>query len=295
MTHRIGILLLASTAMIAPAAAQNAPNPEQAAAKALLQAADNAIGASKVKSYVASSTGWRGYPGQQFAEGDLPRTDVRQTRTVDFASKSAKTEYVRTQGNNGIRGGGAGFPVQGEQKFVEVVNHDVGWNVNAQGEPTRVLATDAGDRQLAIWTNPIGFIQAGLAASNAGVTDRYYGRENRTLKVVAFSTKVCDGPQPQCTRRITGEFNDQNLLERTITWMPDPVLGDKMVEFRYSDYKDVGNGVKMPFHVHAHMGDHPLIPGGHNWMDLRISDFKMNVADAALTVPDSVRNAPPPQ
>src|SRR6516162_4054090 len=107
MTHRIGILLLASTAMIAPAAAQNAPNPAQAAAKALLQAADNAIGASKVKSYVSSSTGWRGYPGQQFAEGDLPRTDVKQTRTVDFASKSAKSEYVRTQGNNVIRGGGA--------------------------------------------------------------------------------------------------------------------------------------------------------------------------------------------
>jgi glyoxylase-like metal-dependent hydrolase (beta-lactamase superfamily II) len=43
------------------------------------------------------------------------------------------------------------------------------------------------------------------------------------------------------------------------------------------------------------MGDHPLIPGGHNWMDLRISDVKMNVADAALTVPDAVRNAPAPR
>jgi glyoxylase-like metal-dependent hydrolase (beta-lactamase superfamily II) len=53
--------------------------------------------------------------------------------------------------------------------------------------------------------------------------------------------------------------------------------------------------MKAPFHVHAHIGDHPLIPGGHNWMDLRISDTKMNVADAALTVPDSVRNAPAPQ
>jgi hypothetical protein len=41
------MLLLASTAMVLPAAAQNAPNPAQAAAKGLLQAADNAIGASK--------------------------------------------------------------------------------------------------------------------------------------------------------------------------------------------------------------------------------------------------------
>ncbi len=54
-------------------------------------------------------------------------------------------------------------------------------------------------------SNPIGFIQAGLAAPNAAATDRYFDRENRTVKVVAFTTKVCDGPQPQCTRRLTGE------------------------------------------------------------------------------------------
>jgi hypothetical protein len=163
---------------------------------------------------------------------------------VDFASKSAKTEYTRVQGNNIPRGGGAGFPVQGDQKFVEVVNGSTGWNVNPQGQPVRVAATDAGDRQLALWTNPIGFIKAGLAAPNAAATDRYYGRENRTLKVIAFTVKVCDGPQPQCTRRLTGEFNNDNMLERVITWVPDPVMGDKMVEYRYSDYRDAGNGVK---------------------------------------------------
>ncbi len=132
MRHSVGILLLSSAAMIVPAAAQNAqPNPNQVAAKNILQAADAAIGASKVNSYVSSSSGWRGYPGQQFSEGDLPRTDTKNVRTVDFASKLAKSEYTRTQGNNIARGGGAGFPVQGEQKFVEVVNGNIGWNVNA--------------------------------------------------------------------------------------------------------------------------------------------------------------------
>jgi glyoxylase-like metal-dependent hydrolase (beta-lactamase superfamily II) len=296
ITHKIGLLLLTSTAMIVPAAAQQGqPNPNQVAAKALLQAADKAIGASSVNSYIASSTGWRGYPGQQFAEGDLPHSDLKSNvRTVDFGSKSAKSDYVRVQGNNGPRGGGAGFPVQGEQHFVEVVNGNTGWNVNVQGEPARVLATDAGDRQLSIWTNPYGFIKAGLAAPNAAATDRYYGRENRTLKVVAFTVKVCDGPQPQCTRRVTGEFNNENMLERVITWIPDPVMGDKMVEYRYSDYRDVGNGVKYPYHLHAHMGDHPLIPGGHNWLDLRAQDVKINVADAAQAIPDAVRDAPVP-
>ena len=184
MKARLGMLLLASSAVIVPAAAQQGePNPNQAAAKAILQAADAAIGASKVHSYVASATGWRGYPGQQFAQGDLPRTDLKSNvSSVDFDSKSAKTEYVRVQGNNIPRGGGAGFPVQGEQSFTEFVNGDIAWNLNPQGQPVRQLATEAGDRQLAIWSNPIGFIKAGLAAPNAAATDHYYGRTNRTSK-----------------------------------------------------------------------------------------------------------------
>jgi glyoxylase-like metal-dependent hydrolase (beta-lactamase superfamily II) len=292
MKTKLGVLLLASSAMIVPAAAQNAPNPAQAAAKALLQAADKAIGASSVKSITVTGTGWMGSPGQQFAQGDLPRADVKSwTFTADAASKSSKFDYVRVQGNNPNRGGG-GIPIQGEQRTTELVNGNTAWNLNAQGQPVRQPGAVAGDRQLPI--DPGSFIMAALAAPNAAVTDRYYGRTNRTLKVVAFTTKVCDGPQPQCTRRLTGEFNNDNMLERVITWVPDPVLGDKMVEYRWSDYRDVGGGVKLPFHLHAHMGDHPLIPGGHNWMDLRATDIKVNVADAAQAVPDSVRNAPPP-
>jgi hypothetical protein len=296
MRTRLGVLLLASSAVILPATAQQGqPNPNQVAAKAILQAADAAIGASKVRSYVSSSTGWRGYPGQQFAQGDLPRTDLKSNvRAVDYDSKSAKTEYVRVQGNNILRGGGAGFPVQGEQRFTEFVNGSIAWNLNPQGQPVRLSEFDAGDRQLTLWTNPIGFIKAGLAAPNAGATDRYYARANRTVKVVAFSVKVCDGQQPQCSRRVTGEFNNENMLERVITWVPDPVVGDKMVEYRWSDYRDVGDGVKYPFRLHAHMGDHPLIPGGHNYLDLRTQDVKINVADAAQAVPDAVRNAPIP-
>jgi len=196
MKTRMGMLLLASSAMIVPAAAQQGqPNPNQVAAKAILQAADAAIGASKVHSYTSSSTGWRGYPGQQFAQGDLPRSDLKSNvRTVDFDSKSAKSDYVRVQGNNVARGGGAGFPVQGEQRFQEFVNGSMGWNLNAQGQPVRIANADAGDRQLSIWTNPIGFIKAGLADPNAAATDRYFNRTNRTVKVVAFTTKVCDGP-----------------------------------------------------------------------------------------------------
>src|SRR4051812_35939082 len=173
MTRKLTLALLMSTCLVASASAQNQPNPNQVAGKALLQAADAAIGAGKVKSFTITATGWMGYPGQQFATGDLPRSDLKSfTSTVDLASKSAKTEYVRVQGNNVARGGGAGFPVQGEVRFEEGVNGDIAWNTNAQGQATRTAADVAGDRQLMIWANPAGFIQAGLAANNAAATDR---------------------------------------------------------------------------------------------------------------------------
>jgi glyoxylase-like metal-dependent hydrolase (beta-lactamase superfamily II) len=296
MKLKFGVLLLASSALAMPALAQQGqPNSNQVAAKTILQAADKAIGASTVKSLTLTGSGWMGYPGQQFAQGDLPRSDLKSyTATIDYPSKSARRDYVRVQGNNVARGGGAGFPIQGEQRFQEFVNGNIAWDVNAQGQAARQAADAAGDRQLLALSNPIGFIQAGLAAPNAAATDRYFDRENRTVKVVAFTTKVCDGQQPQCTRRLTGEFNSDNMLERVITWVPDPVLGDKMYELRWSDYRDAGNGVKVATHVHGHMGDHPLIPGGHNYVDIRFTDTKVNVADSPTAVPDAVRNAPPP-
>ncbi len=296
MKNQLGMLLGISALMVGPALAQNQPNPGQAAAKSLLQAADKAIGASSVKSWSISGTGWMGYPGQQYAQGDINHSDLKSfTFTADLPSKSSKWEYVRVQGNNPLRGGGAGFPIQGEQSFNEGAAGNLGWNVNAQGQATSILPRDAGDRQLRLWTHPVGFIQAALADNNAVATDRYFGRQNKTVKVVGFTVKVCDGPQPQCTRRVTGEFNNDNMLERVITWYADPVLGDKMVELRWSDWKDVGNGVKMPGRVHAHQGDHPLIPGGHNWLDVRFSDIKVNVANAAQAVPDNARNPAAPQ
>jgi glyoxylase-like metal-dependent hydrolase (beta-lactamase superfamily II) len=296
MKPQLGVVFGISALMVGPALAQNQPNPAQAAAKTLLQAADKAIGASSVKSWTASAaTGRMGYPGQQFARGDLPRTDLKSfTYTVDYPSKSATWQFVRVQGNNPPIGGGAGFPVRGEQSFKEFVSGDIGWNVNEQGQATRILSRDAADRQARILVTPPAFIQAGLAANNAALSERYFARQNRTVKVVGFTTKVCDGPQPYCNRRLIGEFNNDNMLERTITWWADPVLGDKMVEFRWTDYRDVGNGVKLPFHVHAHVGDHPLVQGGHNFLDLQIADIKVNVPNAAQAVPDAVRNAPAP-
>src|SRR5215467_14654234 len=109
---------------VGPAAAQNA--------RALLQAADSAVGASKVNSIQYTGTGRISYLGQNFTTtDDWPRVDMKSwSQTIDYAGKSAKEDMVRVQGNNPARGGGAGFPITGEQSATAMVNGNYAWTLN---------------------------------------------------------------------------------------------------------------------------------------------------------------------
>src|SRR5436309_1373621 len=264
---------------VGPAAAQNA--------RALLQAADSAVGASKVNSIQYTGTGRIAYLGQNFTTADdWPRVDLKTwSQTIDYSGKSAKEEMVRVQGNNPPRGGGAGFPITGEQRSTTLVSGNYAWNLNAQGQP-QAQNDQAEVRQFMISVSPHGFIKAAMADPNATITDREFIGASRTLRVVGFTTMG--------KYRATGEFNAQNMLERVVTWIPSPVMGDMQVEIRYTDWKDIGNGIKAPFHIHMHQGDHPLVRG-MNFMDVQASDVKANVESASLTVPDAVRSAAAPR
>src|SRR5438309_3031022 len=114
---------------VRPAAAQNA--------RALLQAADNAAGASKVNSIQYTGTGRISYLGQNFTTADdWPRVDLKSwSQTIDYVGKSAKEEMVRVQANNPPRGACAGFPITGEQPSTTLVSGNYAWNLNAQGQP----------------------------------------------------------------------------------------------------------------------------------------------------------------
>lgn len=264
---------------IGPAGAQNA--------RALLQTADNAVGASKVNSITYTGTGRISYLGQNFTTtDDWPRVDLKSwSQTIDYRGRSAKEEMVRAQGNNPARGGGAGFPITGEQSANALVSGNYAWTMNPQGQP-QAQNDQAETRQFMIWVTPHGFLKAALADPNVSVSEREFIGAGRTLRVVGFNTMG--------KYRATGEFNDQNLLERVITWIPNPVMGDMQVEIRYTDWRDIGNGIKAPFHIHMHQGDHPLVRG-MNFMDVQASDVKANVESASLTVPDAVRSAGMPR
>jgi glyoxylase-like metal-dependent hydrolase (beta-lactamase superfamily II) len=275
----IAALALLLGPAVGPAAAQNA--------KALLQAADSAVGASKVNSIQYTGTGRISYLGQNFTTtDDWPRVDLKSwSQTIDYGSKSAKEEMVRVQGNNPARGGGAGFPITGEQRSTALVAGNYAWNLNEKGE-AQAQNDQAEVRQFMIWVTPHGFLKAAMADPNAAVTDREFVGGGTTLRVVGFTTMG--------KYKATGEFNAQNLLERVVTWIPNPVMGDMQVEIRYSDWRDIGNGIKAPFHIHMHQGDHPLVRG-MNYMDVQASDVKVNVQNVSLTVPDAVRTAAAPK
>ena len=94
------------------------------------------------------------------------------------------------------------------------------------------------------------------------------------------------------TYRVNGTINEDHLVERVQTWVPNPVLGDMIYDHRYSGYQDFG-GVMFPTALHSHQGD-PRINAGHNWMDIRVTDAQVNVNAAALAVPATVREAATP-
>ena len=127
MAKRFWLSLSLAALMAGSAAAQDA--------RSVLQAAATAMGVTNMKSIQYSGAGWQGMVGQNFApDQDWPRVDLTSyTRTIDFDTMSSKEEYVRVQGNNPARGGGAGFPFLTEQRVTNFVSGNYAWTLNAQG------------------------------------------------------------------------------------------------------------------------------------------------------------------
>ncbi len=82
------------------------------------------------------------------------------------ATRSASEDYVRVQGKNPPRGGGAGFPIQGEPRTQNFVNGPSAWTLNAQGQP-QAQDDQAEIRQFMLWVSPHGFIKAAMQDQNA--------------------------------------------------------------------------------------------------------------------------------
>ena len=88
---------------------------------------------------------------------------------------------------------------------------------------------------------------------------------------------VVQGSQGTGTNQILGTFyfdQESGLLKRLVRMVPSPV-GRVSVQIDYADYRDIGNGVKLPFEYLF------------SWLDGRytakIKEYKVNTAiDAAM-------------
>ena len=226
MTRRasIFIALLAAYAAVAVTAQD---------ATAVVDSLGRTLGAPNVRSLQYSGSGSVYGFGQSYEPGGPWVKFVLKSYTLatDYERQASREEQVRTYLDPPERGGTAVFI--GELRQIALLNGAVAWNAAPNGTATPApLAVDA--RQLQILISPLGFVKAAMAASPTIATRTVNGRR---FTVVSFMWKD--------RYKVNGYINGQNLLEKVETWMPEPLLGDMLVENTFSNYRDVA-GIKFP-------------------------------------------------
>ena len=286
MTRRMSVLVALLALMPCVAFAQDARSALEAAAKNM--------GATNLKTIEYSGSGWDSAVGQSYnLTSDWPRFEVsRYLRVIDYDAKTLREERTRKQGNNPPQG----VPPLREEQITELLSGKFAWNMQ---EDTAVPQTGrflegppvAELRQLEIMLTPHGFLKAALEGNATAITQPIVGPSDNGLsgngrKVTIVSFKALG------KYKVNGTINDQNLLELVTTWIPNPVYGDMLYEFRYTQYKDFG-GIKFPALIHVHLGN-PVLNPAHNIFEMKIDTVKPNVDVPPLSVPDAVRQAAEP-
>jgi glyoxylase-like metal-dependent hydrolase (beta-lactamase superfamily II) len=97
---------------------------------------------------------------------------------------------------------------------------------------------------------------------------------------------------------VDATINEQNLLQRIHTWVPDGVLGDMNYEHEFSNetYIDLGNGIRFPTVWHHHDGwddnfGAQAVTAGHNGFGGTLAKIVPNACGEPAPVPEAVRQA----
>jgi glyoxylase-like metal-dependent hydrolase (beta-lactamase superfamily II) len=218
MLFRTVMAALVVTAVAANAQAQNAA----------VAAASKAMGADTLTSITYSGTARNGAFGQSKAIGmplgPMNNTQITAyTRTITFAPPADATALVSRATGPTMPPAVPGTPPPTAGVF----------NQNITGQQLNTNWAQA----LNVWTTPWGFLK-GAAANNA--TSRTAGGQ----QVVSFSPPNLKSPSGQ-PYTVTGYINNQNLVTKVETRVENAVVGDLLVEFEYSNYRNV-NGVQVP-------------------------------------------------
>jgi len=244
-------------------------------AKNVVDDVGKAIGAGGLTSIQYSGSGYIYAIGQSFKPDDpYSKFNLKSyTRLIDYDKGASREEDVRTQFENPPRGGGL-QPVIGERRAVAFLSGDSAWNAGANDTPAPAPAA-VEERQVQLALTPHGWVKAAAAAANPTIESKT--EDGKQVTVISFTLKG--------KYKVSGFVDDQNLLEKVDTWLPNPVLGDMPVETTYSDYKDYA-GVKFPSKIVQTQGGFPVL-------DLTVSEVQPNAA-TNIEVPEVARGATPP-
>lgn len=240
--------------------------PAQDSAAGVLKRASAAMGDPKSIRYAGEGTGWTF--GQAWKPGmPWPKIDIQsQARTINYATGSMRDEIAFSRGEPK---GGGGYPLSGQQRNDQYVSGDFAWNMVAVAPtpgPRFVV-----DRTHQLWITPHGVIHAAL---RNGARLQWQTKDGKSLAAVSFT-------EPG-KFSATAFINDDYLVERVESRLPDPVLGEVPAVTVYSNYRDYG-GVKFPGRIQQSQGGHPTL-------DLTVKEVQPNAA-AEFPVPDNVRAA----
>jgi len=149
------------------------------------------------------------------------------TRSIDMATGRARTEQTRTPNF-------AYFQGQAPQKQVLGIDGDVGYNVAANGNATRVSNTVAKDRRAEIHHHPLTVVRAALDPAARLTNPRTAGGE-----------RVVDITVPDGSTFTLAIDAATKLPTRVVSMTDNANLGDVAIETSFADYQDVG-GLRLP-------------------------------------------------
>jgi glyoxylase-like metal-dependent hydrolase (beta-lactamase superfamily II) len=254
------LVALLPLALAVPAAAQDAT--------ALLKRASAAMGAEDLRTLRYAGSGGGASFGQAYRPGMAwPKLSYSSyERLLDYQAPASSEIVMRSRAEP--RGGGA-VPLAGEARFGAVVNGQYAWNLAGIVPAPRQAAREA--RLHDLWITPHGVIKA-AQRHNARLAFRSVG--GRELAAVSFAVPG--------VMSATALINEDYLVERVESRVPDPVLGDTAVVTDYSEYRDFG-GVKFPARIRQTLA-------GSMVLDLAVKEVAPN-ARVEIAVPENVRAA----
>jgi glyoxylase-like metal-dependent hydrolase (beta-lactamase superfamily II) len=238
-----------------------------------LELASKAAGHADIKSIEFSGSG-RWYQFGQAPNPGLPWPPFElknYSADIDYTTASARVQISRKQ----IIEPGRNRPEPILQNIEQYVSGTTAWNLaqpaaNAQIKTPTVTVQPAAveERSAEIWSTPRGFLKAAI---------QHQAKQQDIDGGTEVSFMIGD------KYRYVGFLNGKHQLEKVQTWIDNPVLGDTLVETRYSNYRDFG-GIQFPGHISRNQGGYPVL-------DIDVAEVKVNPA-VSITVPQEAAKAP---